>query len=145
MSDYKNFDENRIKHLEFIQEIIKRMASNSFLIKGWCAALYSALFVFFLKDFRDADFISLFLIVPGLCFAILDAYYLSIERSYRAKYRSVQRSCGGCSPFDLGLPQLSLCESAINILDALKSPSIWAYYFPFMLFSIISIIYIFNN
>lgn len=27
--------ENKIKHLEFIQGVINRMANNSFMLKGW--------------------------------------------------------------------------------------------------------------
>jgi len=27
--------ENKIKHLEMLQNVIARMASNSFIIKGW--------------------------------------------------------------------------------------------------------------
>ena len=36
--------EQKMKHLEFIQNVITRMNSNSFLIKGWAITLVSALF-----------------------------------------------------------------------------------------------------
>ncbi|MGC8651185.1 MAG: hypothetical protein ACP5RX_01035 [Minisyncoccia bacterium] len=42
--------ENKIKHLEFIQTIINRMASNSFIIKGWAITLVAALFALSSKD-----------------------------------------------------------------------------------------------
>ena len=32
-------NENKLKHLEFIQNIITRMNSNSFVIKGWSITL----------------------------------------------------------------------------------------------------------
>lgn len=35
--------EEQIKHLEFIQDVITRMNSNSFQIKGWCITILSAL------------------------------------------------------------------------------------------------------
>jgi len=41
---------NKIKHLEFIQTIINRMAANSFLIKGWAITLVAALFALSSKD-----------------------------------------------------------------------------------------------
>jgi hypothetical protein len=41
-------DENKRKHLEFIQGVITRMNTSSFLIKGWTITLVSALFL----DFR---------------------------------------------------------------------------------------------
>lgn len=42
--------ENKTTHLQFIQEVIKRLASNSFLVKGWSVTLVSALFVLSSKD-----------------------------------------------------------------------------------------------
>ena len=42
--------ENKRKHLEFIQSVIARMNSNSFLIKGWSITLVSALFALAAKD-----------------------------------------------------------------------------------------------
>ena len=36
--------EKKLKHLEFIQNVILRMNNNSFLIKGWAITLISALF-----------------------------------------------------------------------------------------------------
>ena len=36
-------DNNKIKHLEFIQSTITRMNQNSFQIKGWMITLVSAL------------------------------------------------------------------------------------------------------
>ena len=35
--------EDKLKYLEMIQEIIKRMASNSFLLKGWSVTFASAI------------------------------------------------------------------------------------------------------
>ena len=43
-------NEATIRHLEFIQNVITRMNTNSFLIKGWMITLVSALFVFAAKD-----------------------------------------------------------------------------------------------
>ncbi|MEN9503463.1 MAG: hypothetical protein RI964_2748 [Pseudomonadota bacterium] len=37
---------DRLKHLEMLQQVITRMASNSFLIKGWSITLISALLAF---------------------------------------------------------------------------------------------------
>ena len=39
----REFKEQEIKHLEFIQGVITRMASNSFAMKGWMIAIISAL------------------------------------------------------------------------------------------------------
>lgn len=43
-------NEKKLKHLEFLQNVITRMNSNSFMIKGWAITLVSALFVLAAKD-----------------------------------------------------------------------------------------------
>ena len=43
MEDYMK--DEKIKHLEFIQSIISRMANNSFIIKGWSITVLTAIFL----------------------------------------------------------------------------------------------------
>lgn len=80
-------DEHKLKHLEFIQGIINRMASNSFLLKGWCVTLVSALFALAAQD-SHTEFIWL-AFFPVIMFWILDAYFLRQERLFRKKYDNV--------------------------------------------------------
>jgi hypothetical protein len=75
---------NRIKHLEFIQATVNRLAGNSFLIKGWTITLVAALFALAAKEAQQRYVIVALL--PALCFWGLDAYYLRQERSYRELY-----------------------------------------------------------
>ena len=44
-----------IAHLGFIQGIITRMGTNSFLLKGWSVTLVAAMFALAVKD-ADKDF-----------------------------------------------------------------------------------------
>lgn len=75
-----------IKHLEFLQDIIKRMANNSFKIKGWTITLVSAILgLLATKNLLTLRYISI-LIIPILGFAMLDAYYLRQEKIFRKKY-----------------------------------------------------------
>jgi len=46
--------ENKPKHLEFIQGVINRLSTNSFLLKGWSVVLVSALFALSAPDSRAA-------------------------------------------------------------------------------------------
>lgn len=80
--------ENKIKHLEFIQSVISRMASNSFVIKGWVVTLMAA--VFAVSTGIQNSFIPFlnYFIVP--VFWILDGYYLSQERKFRGLYDNVR-------------------------------------------------------
>ena len=42
--------ENKIKHLEMLQNTITRMSGNSFLLKGWTVTLMTGIFVLSDKD-----------------------------------------------------------------------------------------------
>ncbi|MEA2065390.1 MAG: hypothetical protein U9O66_03815 [Patescibacteria group bacterium] len=81
--------ENKRKHLEFIQAIISRMAGNLFFLKGWTITLIVALFAFFVKD-ANTDFIFV-IYFPVIIFWILDGYFLSQERLFRALYNHVRK------------------------------------------------------
>lgn len=80
--------EQKIKHLEFIQGVVNRMAANSFLIKGWCITLVSALFVLAAKD-TNAKFLII-AYIPVSAFWILDGYYLYQERLFRGLYNQIR-------------------------------------------------------
>jgi len=81
--------ENKRKHLEFIQGAINRMAGNLFFLRGWTITLIAALFAFFVKD-ANTDFIFV-VYFPVIIFWILDGYFLSQERLFRALYNHVRK------------------------------------------------------
>ena len=93
--------ENRIRHLEFIQAVINRMANNSFLIKGWCITLVSALLGLAGKDNNKNFIIVVFF--PAFMFWLLDAYYLRQERLFRKKYDEVRKSAEELSDFSMDI------------------------------------------
>lgn len=71
-------------HLTILQNVIQRMASNSTACKTWCITLVSAVLVIVAdKGKPDYAFISF---LPIIVFAFLDAYYLTLERSFRVRY-----------------------------------------------------------
>lgn len=80
--------ESKIKHLELIQGVINRLASNSFLIKGWSVGLVSALFALSAGNVNSAFVLIAY--VPVLVFWGLDGYFLWQERLYRALYDRVR-------------------------------------------------------
>lgn len=81
-------DNKKIKHLEMIQDIIKRMASNSFMLKGWAVTLVAGIFALSAKDADKLHFLIAY--IPILVFWGLDSYYLLQERLYRALYDKVR-------------------------------------------------------
>ena len=80
----------KLKHLEFIQNAINRMANNSFIIKGWCITLAVALIALLEKKDINKCYI-VFSFLPLLFFWFLDAFYLKTERQYRRLYAEVSK------------------------------------------------------
>ncbi|MBR9847512.1 MAG: hypothetical protein GYB35_16055 [Algicola sp.] len=74
------------KHLEFIQDIINRYNSNSFIIKGWAITIVSALYA--LSGTVKEPKLVLTAIVPIILFWFVDSYYLSNERCFVDLYNS---------------------------------------------------------
>ena len=71
-----------------IQNVINRMGQNSFLIKGWCVTLISALFALSAKD---SQILFVYLAYfPILTFWGLDGYFLYQERLFRKLYDNVR-------------------------------------------------------
>ena len=79
--------EEKIKHLEFIQNVITRMNTNSFQIKGWNITIVSAILAIFASTKNNYFLLSA--IFPSIIFWFLDAYYLMQERKFRGLYNDV--------------------------------------------------------
>lgn len=79
--------EEKIKHLEFIQNVITRMNTNSFQIKGWNITIVSAILAIFAST-KNIYFL-LSAIFPSVIFWFLDTYYLMQERKFRGLYNDV--------------------------------------------------------
>jgi hypothetical protein len=80
--------DEKLKHLEFLQNVITRMASNSFLLKGWTVLLVSALFAL-LAESSHIQFVYL-AYFPSVAFWILDGYFLRQERFFKKLYDRVR-------------------------------------------------------
>jgi hypothetical protein len=103
--------EKKIKHLEIIQGVINRMAGNSFLIKGWCVTLVSALLALASKDSNTKFiFVSYY---PVLMFWILDAYFLWQERLFRKLYDKIR------------LTEEDSIDFSMNTSTFVKDPDSW--------------------
>ena len=81
--------ECKLKHLDIIQGVINRMASNSFSVKNWTVVLVSALFALAAR-FSDTNFIPI-AFIPVSAFWLLDGYFLRQERLYRKLYDRVRQ------------------------------------------------------
>jgi len=80
-----NLKEYMLKEIDIIQDIIKRMAFNSFMIKGWAITL--VVVTLLLKGTEKYQVWIAF--IPLVVFWLLDAYFLRHERMYRKLYKWV--------------------------------------------------------
>ena len=80
-------EQEKIQHLEFIQNIINRMNTNSFQIKGWMITIVSALLALYASS-NNTIFIFI-AVVPTLVFWFLDSFFLQQERKFRRLYEDL--------------------------------------------------------
>lgn len=88
------FNDNNVKHLEFIQSNIARMNQCSFQMKGWMVTIVSALLALYASsvDSITGEGTKMYIfvaIVPTLIFWVLDSYYLQQERKFRGVYNDL--------------------------------------------------------
>lgn len=75
------------KEIDLIQECIRRMSHNSFMVKGWALTLLAGVTAFTHGDnFKDVVLLICSTIIPFVCFWLLDTFFLHTERKYRKMY-----------------------------------------------------------
>lgn len=89
----------KLKHLEFIQAVISRMSTSSFLFKGWAITIAAALSAF--GAVKDKTPLLVIAAISTLLFWGLDAYYLWLERRFIALYRVVAKTEPDDIDFDM--------------------------------------------
>lgn len=83
--EHNDLKEYMLKEIDLIQDIIRRMASNSFLLKGWTITLVVATLL--LRNNNNSKVTVAY--IPLIIFWYLDSYYLQKERMYRELYNWV--------------------------------------------------------
>jgi hypothetical protein len=112
-----------VELLKLIQAVITRMAGNSFLLKGWAVTLVTGLAALAKADGnQDVAWISCGVLAV---FALLDAYYLALERAFRKLYDDKAAST---ADGDWSLKLGSHAPGAGTVLKTLRSFAIWPVY-----------------
>jgi len=91
--------EAKLKHLEFIQAAISRMAQNSFLFKGWAITVAAGLSAFGAANTKHA--LLTIALISTLLFWGLDGYYLWLERCFIRLYEKVAADPGTGTDFSM--------------------------------------------
>ena len=138
------FDERRISYLQMIQGVIDRMATSSAIFKGFSATIVTGVSVVSLVDVNTWILILSFF--PMIVFMILDIYYLRLERQYRFLYEKI-RLDEWTTDFKLDPPDIKTIQNVggandvdTSILSCIKSPSIYLFYGPMLVISVIIIV-----
>lgn len=137
-------NEELFKEIDLIQGCINRMANNSFLIKGWALGVFAGVTAFTKgENLNNIVLLLCTTVVPFICFWVLDAYFLQIERKYRAMYteKLTKRKNNDCDElFDLNPSKYKVG----SILRIMFSQTLTIFYgIPFLTSVIVLIINIF--
>ena len=130
---------NKIKHLEMIQNIISRMSKNSFMVKGWSLTLASLLIAFGTQ--LQIGILCPILFVPIILFACLDSYYLQQERKFRELYEIVRLKDDTLIDFDMHFT--NDINSKVNYLSCIFSKSILLFYIPILIVLVAVVVILF--
>jgi len=84
MENKESLKEYMLKEIKLIQDILKLMAFNSFMIKGWAITLVVVALLL-----KGTEYQVWLAFIPLLVFWFLDAYFLWQERMYRKLYEWV--------------------------------------------------------
>jgi len=115
--------EAKLKHLEFIQTAISRMATNSFLFKGWAITVASALSAFAAVETRAA--LLAIALLSTTMFWALDGYYLWLERGFIDLYNKV--IVNGDSTIDFSM-KIDHTKAARRWWKTCWRPHLWFFY-----------------
>ena len=135
--------EEKLKHLEFIQNVITRMNTNSFQLKEWAIVIISAILALYAST-KNPCFIIIGLF-PAFIFWALDAYYLMQERKFRGLYNDVAgvtEKPKDIKPFEMR-PDLYI-KGKYSYLSVLFSKTIWILYLPIIIILICGYLYMKN-
>ena len=129
-------DENKIAYLQMIQEPIGRMSTASAIFKGFAATIVAGIAALSYSEVNT--WVLGLSFVPVLLFALLDIYYLKLEKKYRYLYEQV-RTDEHEVDFSMKLTRDNKVAKT-RIWDCIKSPSIWLFY-PAMIAILCAVMY----
>jgi len=132
--------ENKQKHLEFIQNIIDRMAGNLFFLKGWVITIITALFAWSTTTYNKEYIFIAYLIV--IVFWILDGYFLSQERLFRSLYNHVRKLNEKDIDFSMDIEKYKSIDRNSWAYSMFSSTLLWFY--GVLIFIMILITYLIN-
>lgn len=114
--------DNKIQHLQFIQNVIARMSTTSAVIKGFAITVTIGICTQITTDMME-DWGKFTLLLPLLALMLLDAYYLYLERNYRILYDEIREEN---LPADFSMSLSNITKE--NYFSCIKSISVCPFY-----------------
>lgn len=128
-----------MKHLEFIQNIISRMAGNLFYLRGWIITIYIGVLAVYLQStVVNKYYLMFFVLVATIIFWGYDGYFLSKEKKYRKLYDKVRLQKDE-PDFSLNVKEYDN-DVETHILSCIFSKTLYLFYVP-LIFSFLLILY----
>lgn len=109
-----NHMEAKFKHLEFIQSAIARMATNSFLFKGWAITIAVGLSAFGTANTRPS--LLAIAVISTAMFWGLDGYYLWLERGFIRLFAEVAAKSNVDIEFSMAIDKTHAVKRWLKIL-----------------------------
>lgn len=132
--------EYMLKEVDLIQNIIKRMASNSFMIKGWTITLVVATLLL-----KDENIKVLIAYIPLVVFWYLDSYFLQQERMYRKLYNWVIENRLKTDEYLLDMNAYRFSSEVDTVIQIMFSKTLFWFYGSIFLLLTTFVIYMFIN
>lgn len=130
-------NENKISYLQMIQEPICRMSTNSAIFKGFAATIVAGVAALSYADLNVWVLGLSFL--PVLAFAVLDVYYLTLERKYRYLFEQVRTDEHEIDfSMKMTTDPVEIIRAKARVWDCIKSPSILLFY-PLMMAILVAV------
>lgn len=126
------------EYLQLLQEPICRMSTISAIFKGFAATIVSGIS---LISYSTTNIWVIGLsFLPVLAFALLDIYYLQLERKFRFLYEQVRTKKHDIDfSMKLTTEPLEIISAKARIWDCVKSPSIYLFY-PMMILILLTVL-----
>jgi hypothetical protein len=132
--------EAKLKHLDFIQGAIARMATNSFLFKGWSITIAAALGGFAAVESKAA--LLAIAVASTLLFWGLDGYYLWLERGFVTLHREVAAKDEATIDFAMAVDKT---DAPNRWLRTCFRPHLWIFYGIMIATDVLGIVLIRSN
>lgn len=138
-------EEQKQQYLEFIQNVITRMNTNSFQLKELTILILTACLAIYASD--KAVLMILIPLIPTIVLGYLDAYYLLQEKKFRALYDDVagitDHPLNPVKIYKMSIEEYtSKKKSDLTMWNVIKSTTIASFYGSLVILLILIYIYI---